>query len=242
MTKYFIKISYDGSKYKGLQKLKNEKTVQGELERVLTEMNKAPVKVISSGRTDRGVHALEQTCSFELTKETTPFKLRYYINRSTSPYLYVKTCEVLEDDNFHARFSVKRKTYKYIVNTGPYDPIKNDYVYNYNKSLDFDTMKEAAQLFLGPHNFRAFVVGKHETCDSIVDELDITRSSEEIVIHIKGKAFYTYMVRYIVSALILVGEHTIDEKQISTMLKTGKKVIEFSPAPPNGLYLEKVEY
>lgn len=242
MTKYFITISYDGSKYLGLQKLSKGKTIQGELEKVLSKMNEEPVKVVSSGRTDRGVHAIEQVCSFELTKETDPYRLRYYLNRSTDPYLYVSTCKEIDDEKFHARFSVKSKTYKYIVNTGTYDPIKADYLYNYNKSLDIQKIKSAAKRFLGAHNFRAFVVGKHETCDSIIEDLIVNEENDYIIIEVKGKAFYTYMVRYIVAALILVGEGTLIEEYIDNMLQTGKREIEFAPAPPSGLYLEKIEY
>lgn len=240
--KYIIKISYDGSKYRGLQKLKDEKTIQGELEKVLSTMNEAPVKVSCAGRTDRGVHALEQTCMFELTKKTTPFRLRYYINRSTSKYLHVLTCEELNDDTFHPRFSVKTKTYKYIINTGLYNSIKEDYLYNYNKELDVKKMERCAKLFIGPHNYRAFVVGKQKTCDSIIDDIKIDKQEDIITITIKGKAFYTYMVRSIVSALILIGNMTLKKTDIQKMLETGKKVIEYAPAPPNGLYLEKIEY
>lgn len=242
MTKYKIVISYDGSKYCGLQKLKNAKTVQGELEVVLSKMNEAPVKVVSSGRTDKGVHAIMQVCSFELEKTTTPFRLRYYIDRSTSPYLHVSSCEEIEDVDFHARFSVKSKTYKYIINEGSYDAIYNDYIYNYNKTLDIASMKKASQIFLGPHNFRAFVVGPHKSCDSIIDDIYIMKENGHIVVKIRAKAFYTYMARNIVASLILIGEHTITEEDLKYMLETGKKSIEFAPVPPNGLYLELVEY
>lgn len=240
--KYMITISYDGSKYHGLQKLKNENTIQGELERVLEVCDEQPVKVISSGRTDRGVHAINQVCSFELQKNIEPYKLKGYLNRSTSPYLFVKSCEYIFDENFHARFSVKKKTYKYIINIGPYDPIKNDYVFNYNKPLNIDKMKEAASILIGPHNYRAFVIGKHETCDSIIDSIEIVKTSEMLEIYIKGKAFYTYMVRNIISILVLVGNGILQITDIAKMLETGKKVIEYSPAPASGLYLYELEY
>lgn len=242
MMKYLITISYDGSKYKGLQKLKNEHTIQGELESVLSKLDERPVKVVSSGRTDRGVHALEQCCTFELSKAPTPFRLRYYINRSTTPYLHVKECREIYDENFHARFSIKKKTYKYLINTGPYDPIKEDYVYNYNKPLDIDAMKRAASHLVGGHDYRAFVVGKHATCESIIDKIDIDVDGDTITIRIKGKAFYTYMVRNIVSILVLIGNGSIDASVIDEMLLSKNKVIEYAPAPPGGLYLEKLEY
>ncbi len=242
MTKYVINISYDGSKYFGLQKLKNKPTVQGELESVLSSLEERQVKVFSAGRTDRGVHALEQICSFELHKKTTPFRLRYYLNRATNSHLYVKTCEICEDKDFHPRFSVKKKTYKYIINVGAYDPIKTDYLYNFNDTLDTKAMSEAAKAFVGAHDYRAFVVGKHEKCDSIIDQLSIAQKDDTVTIRITGKAFYTYMVRCIVSTLILVGQTKLTKEDIIIMLETGKKVIEFAPAPPGGLYLEKLEY
>lgn len=240
--KYLISISYDGSKYYGLQKLKGEKTVQGELEEVLTRMNEAPVYVKASGRTDRGVHALDQKCHFEISKKTNPYKLRYYINRSTAPSLYVKTCEVVDDEMFHARFSVKKKTYIYKINTGEYDAIQNDYVYNYNKELDIDKMKKSSKLLEGPHNYKAFVIGPHKTYDSIIDKIKIKKTGKIIEIEVVGQSFYTYMVRNIVRILILSGSNEITDKQIEEMLETQKRVVEYSPAPACGLYLAKIEY
>lgn len=242
MTKYIITISYDGSKYRGLQKLKDELTVQGEIEKVLEKLDKNPVKLLSSGRTDKGVHALMQVCTFELKRDLDPYRLGYYINKSTSKYLYVKSCAYLDDDNFHPRFSVKSKTYKYIINVGPYDPIRADYIYNYNKELSLEKMKVAGEMFLGTHNFRAFVVGPQKTCESTIFDITISREFENIIIRISGIAFYTYMVRNIVASIILIGSKEIGISEIRTMLDTAKKTIEFAPAPPGGLYLEKIEY
>ena len=240
--KYLISVAYDGSKYMGLQKLKGQNTVQGELERVLSKMNESPVMVKASGRTDRGVHALDQKCHFEIDKPTNPYKLRYYINNATSKHLYVKDCVVVENEDFHARFSVKSKIYLYKINLGEYDPIQNDYVYNYNKDLDVSKMVEATTLLTGPHNYRAFVSGPHKTCDSIVDYIKITPQGKILEIEVKGKAFYTYMVRNIVNILILIGSGKITEETVTKMLETGERVVEYSPAPASGLYLKKIEY
>lgn len=242
MTDYIITISYDGSKYRGLQKLKEEKTVQGELESILSKLDRQPVKVISSGRTDRGVHALMQVCTFSLHRYVDPYRLRYYIDKSTSKYLYVKTCDYLTDKSFHPRFSVKSKTYKYVINTGAYDPILADYVHNYNKNLSIDKMKEASTYFLGTHNFRAFVVGPQKTCESTIFDITVDQEGEKLVIRISGVAFYTYMVRNIVTVLILVGSNQLGYPEIKKMLDYAKKTVEFAPAPPGGLYLETIEY
>lgn len=240
--KFLISISYDGSKYHGLQKLNGKKTVQGELETVLSKMNESFVSVKAAGRTDKGVHAFDQKCHFELNKETTPYKLKYYLNRSTSNYLYVNSCDVIEDDDFHARFSVKSKIYLYKINTGSYDAIRNDYIMNYNKDLDLDIMKRNARYFVGAHNYKAFVTGKHETYDSIIDYIKIDKLGDEISIEIKGKAFYTHMIRNIVYILVLAGSHNIDDDTILKMLNTGERVIEYCPAPAGGLYLKEIIY
>ena len=240
--KYLITISYDGSKYSGLQKLKNEKTVQGELERVLSKLDEKDVQVKSAGRTDKGVHALEQKCHFELKKNITPYRLRYFIDRSTSPYLHVKDCTIIEDEHFHARFSVKSKTYLYKINIGQYDAISADYVYNYNKSLNIKKMRKGCKLLMGGHDFRAFVVGPHKTCESIIDKIKIYKNRNIVEITIKGKAFYTYMVRNIVSILVLLGSDKISLDDIKDMLANRKKKIEYAPAPAGGLYLKEIEY
>lgn len=240
--KYLISIAYDGSKYHGLQKLKNKKTVQGELEEVLTKMNESPVMVKASSRTDRGVHALDQKCHFEISKSTNPYKLRYYINNATSKYLYIKDCKEIMDDDFHARFSVKSKIYEYKINSGPYDPIQNDYLYNYNKPLDIDKMREASHLLEGPHNYRAFVSGPHKTCDSIIDYIKISQKGNIIIIEVKGKAFYTYMVRNIVSILIHIGSGKITLETVNKMINRQERTIEYGPVPAGGLYLKKIEY
>ena len=240
--KYIITIEYDGSKYNGLQKLKNKVTVQGELETLLSKLDEKPVSVKASGRTDKGVHALNQTCHFELAKKITPYRLKYYLNRSTSPYLYVKTCKTIIDEDFHARFFVKSKTYLYKINIGEYSAIQNDYVYNYNEDLDINLMQKAANSLIGPHNYKAFVTGKHKTYDSIIDNINIEQKDKIITIKITGQAFYTYMVRNIVSSLVLVGNYKLTLDELKDMLNNQKRVIEYPPAPANGLYLEKIEY
>lgn len=239
---YQINIAYNGSKYFGLQKLKNKLTIQGELERVLTICNEKPVKVTCSGRTDKGVHALEQICTFTLDKTITPYKLKGFLNRQLKPYIYINQCLQIEDKTFHPRFSAQSKIYKYIINTGPFDTIKNDYLYNFNKPLDISKMKKIAQLFIGLHNFKAFVIGKHHSYEATIQEIDIKKENQYIIIQIRGDHFYTYMVRNLVRILILIGSDTIKEDTIKTMLETQKKIIEYSPAPPTGLYLEKIFY
>ena len=240
--RYLISISYDGSKYHGMQKLKNKPTIQGELEEILTKMNEKKVFVKSAGRTDRGVHALDQKCHFDLDKDTNPYKLSYYINNATSKYIHVNKCEEVLDKDFHARFSVKKKEYIYKVNVGKYNPILTDYVYNYCKDINMDTLKKAARIIKGEHSYKAFVSSKRDNYDSIIDEIKIMRYNETVEIKFVGKAFYTYMVRNIVSVLLLASEGKLSLEDIRKMLETGERVLDYGPVPACGLYLTKIEY
>ena len=239
--RYLMSISYDGSKYSGMQKLKNATTVQGELEEVLTKMNEKKVFVKAAGRTDKGVHALDQKCHFDIDKDTNPYKLSYYINNATSKYLHVNDLTVV-DDKFHARFQVKRKNYVYKIHVGKYNPITTDYIYNYNKDIDIKPLNKLIKLFEGEHSYEAFVSGKRDSYDSIIDEIKIIRYNDIIEITFIGKSFYTYMVRNIVSVMLLVNEGKISIDDVKNMLKTGKRVIDYGPAPACGLYLTNIEY
>lgn len=239
---YLISVSYDGSKYDGLQRLKRNRTVQGELETVLTKMNEEFVQVKSAGRTDKGVHAYDQKCQFDINKDTNPYKLRYYLNNATSKYIYIKDCKVIEDNSFHVRHSVKSKTYLYKINIGEYSPIMNDYLYNYCRVIDIKKIKKISKLFLGQHNYKAFVTGKNEKYISEIKKIKIYKRDDILNVEISGKSFYTYMIRNIIKVLLMFNEGIIDETLIRSMLAQGKKIIEYGPAPASGLYLKEVVY
>ena len=142
--RYLITISYDGSKYYGFQRLNNEKSVQSELEKALSKINKSEVLLKGAGRTDRGVHAYDQKAHFDLDINITPNGLKKAINSLVKPYVYITDCKEVSDE-FHARFSVVQKTYVYKINLGEYNPLLNDYVNQEFKDLDIDLMKKASK-------------------------------------------------------------------------------------------------
>ena len=140
--RYLASVSYDGSKFYGFQRLKNKKTVQGELEKVLTTINKTMVLVKGAGRTDRGVHALDQKIHFDLNIKIDIPHLLLAINSRLDPAVRVNYIEEVSSD-FHARFDCIQKKYQYIINMGEYDLFIDDYVYNYNKKLNIKNMKKS---------------------------------------------------------------------------------------------------
>ena len=147
--RYLISISYDGSKYNGYQKQPDGNTIQDKLEEVLTTINdNKKVSVSASGRTDSGVHALNQKAHFDLKIKIASDSLKRAMNSLLPKDIYIRDC-VTVDDDFHARFDVKAKEYIYKINMGEYDPISKDYVYQYCKKLDVVEMERALKYLEG---------------------------------------------------------------------------------------------
>ena len=239
--KCLASVSYDGSKFYGFQRLNEEQSVQKELERVLTKINKSNVEVKGAGRTDRGVHAIDQKIHFELDVNIPIDHVKEAMNSLLNPYVYVNSvCEV--DDDFHARFSVVKKQYDYVINMGEYNPVKEDYLYNYNRKLNIDKMKEASSYLLGAHSFKAFTAGERDNYDSIIYDISFEIKDNILTISFIGKSFYRYMVRNLVGALIIVGEEKCEPKDIKTTLEKGENTINYITAPSNGLYLKEIMY
>lgn len=237
---FLIEISYDGSKFYGFQRLNEHLSVQKALEDALFKINKKEVLVKGAGRTDRGVHAYGQCVTFKLDVNIDEDGLMQALNSLLEPYIYVKNVKIVDED-VHARFSVKEKTYRYIINLGEYDPVKADYEYQCHYKLDISKMKDVAKLFLGVHDFHNFVSGERDDYTCIVHSIDFEEVNNKLHIVFKGKSFYRYMVRNLVGAMIEVARGKVDISIIEEMLNTEKEMTTFT-APACGLYLEKIEY
>ncbi len=237
--RYLASVSYDGSKFYGFQKLNNHKTVQQCLEQAISKINKKPVAVKGAGRTDRGVHALGQGISFDLDVNVPVDRLKNAINSLLDDAIYIQDIKEV-DDNFHARFSAKKKIYEYVINLGEYDAIRNDYLYNYNRSLDVMEMKKGAKKLEGAHSFKAFTSGERDNYNSIIYSVKIKKEKNLLIITFEGKSFYRYMVRNMVGVLIGVGAKKISVDVLDDMFE-GKNVT-YQTAPACGLYLREVFY
>ena len=238
--RYLASISYDGSGFYGFQRLKDKRTVQEELEKALTKINKGSVVIKGAGRTDRGVHAKDQKIHFDLDVKINELGIVKAMNSLLPTDIYVNNC-VLVDDEFHARFCVAKKYYKYVINLGSYDAIYNNYLYNYCHSLDIKAMKRAAKKLVGAHSYEAFVSGKRDNYNSIIYDIDFKLKGDILEILFEGSSFYRYMVRNLVGVLILVGQHKCQISDVEKMVIFGKK-LNYLTVPSNGLYLEKIEY
>lgn len=241
--KYLITFSYNGNYFKGYQKQKNLKTVQGCLEKYLTMLNDNEVVVTSSGRTDVYVHAINAKAHFTLDKNIKEYNIKTFLNRRLNGEIYIKDV-VKVDDNFHARYDVVKKEYRYFINMGEFNPIEKDYVYQYNKKLDINKMRKASKLFVGEHDFRAFCSNEKEKINCIrnIYKIKIIKHNDKLELIFVGNGFLKHMVRNIVGILIKVGNGLFTTYEVETILEEKTRKHNTKPVPGNGLYLWNVYY
>ena len=245
--RYFMTFSYDGTNFFGYQKQPRKRTVQKELEDSLKEINGGKiVNVVASGRTDAGVHALNQKAHFDIDIKITCDKLLRGLNSLLPDDIYVKNITEV-DDNFHARFNAIGKEYIYKINMGEYNPIEKNYVYQYNKKLDIVAMERALKYLEGEHNFKSFTKANDEIIDYVrkISVTSIVRDNKDvnkITIMFVGTGFMRYMVRNMVGVLIEVGEGKKRPEDILEIFKYEDRAKACKTAPACGLYLKNVFY
>lgn len=239
--KYLISIKYDGSKFYGFQKLSEHETIQAKIEEALSIINKAPITIKGAGRTDRGVHALDQKASFNLDIDIDCEHLKMALNSLVKPYIYITDVKVVDND-FHARFNTIKKEYIYKINMGEYNPLKVDYELQINRQLNLAKMQECANIFIGGHNFKNFVAGTRDNYDCIIYSIDFQILNDILEIKFIGKSFYRYMVRNLVGAMLDVEKGKITLEEVLEALNNYEKEQQFSTALPQGLYLNKITY
>ena len=245
--RYLVTFSYDGSKYNGYQKQPNGNTVQNRLEDALTSINgNKNVSVVASGRTDAGVHAINQKAHFDLYVKITCDSLKKALNSLLPGDIYVKNVVEI-DDNFHARFDVKAKEYIYKINMGEYDPISKDYVYQYCKKLDVVEIERALKYIEGTHDFKSFTAGDDVRDDYVrtIIQTNLIRDLKNvnmITISFLGTGFMRYMVRNLVGTLIQIGEGKYKSTDIIDILDAKDRRKAGMCADASGLYLKDVFY
>ena len=259
--KFKIYLEYAGANYSGWQKQPKEsavKTVQGTLMKAVDTVfrkNKGTNKFIDlqgSGRTDAGVHAIEQVAHLDCETMLGPEILKMKINDELPGDINILEIEKARPD-FHARHTAKSRQYLYVISKRR-TAFEKRYVWWVKDRLDVKKMMDASKLLVGMHDFKAFseISPDDKSTKCLVETLEITEDANKIYIRIKASHFLWKMVRRIVGALVEVGRGKIDNKHIAGLLLplsskergTGgevKNIAEFT-APPSGLFLEKIEY
>ncbi|MBO3443985.1 tRNA pseudouridine(38-40) synthase TruA [Clostridium sp. CCUG 7971] len=238
-------IKYDGSRYKGFQRLQdNDMTIQGKIESVLSKMTDENIEIIGSGRTDMGVHAYGQVANFKTNSEMSIKKMEAYLYEYLPEDIVVTQLEEVEE-RFHSRYNAKSKVYLYkIYNNKVHDPFLRKYTTHISKRLDLDLMKEASQFLIGEHDFTSFASSKSKKKSNIrtIESISIQENNNVIEIYVEGDGFLYNMVRIIAGALLEVGLRKKSPQDIKDMLDAKDRTKASDTAPAKGLYLYKVKY
>lgn len=239
-----LTLEYDGTNYYGWQKQKGMKTIQGELEEALFLVTKEPCEVTGSSRTDAGVHAKGFVANFKTNSRVPPERFREALNIKLPNDIVVIKSEKVEDD-FHARYCAKGKTYEYyILNDQVPSALMRNQVYHYKYDLDIEAMKEGAKQFIGTHDFAAFKTQGSSVKGTIrtIFDVKVEKTEKIIKISVSGDGFLYNMVRIIVGTLINVGRGKIPSSSISHIIAQKDRTLAGDCVPPNGLLLKEVYY
>ena len=249
-----LKIEYDGTSFYGWQRQPEARTVQGELEQVLSMVCGTDIKINGTSRTDAGVHALGQQASFRGTFGIPTERIQMAVNnmlsggkQSREKCADVRITEVKEmPEDFHARFDSKGKKYRYLIrNAEEPDIFKRNYCYQVKEHLDAQAMQKAADYIVGTHDFACFQSAggnERETTVRTVYSLDVKRDGENIAIEIAGDGFLYNMVRIITGTLVEVGKGKRKPEELKDIIESADRTNAGHTAPACGLYLVEVYY
>lgn len=238
-------VEYDGTDFCGWQRQKHDPTIQGTIEAVLKRMTHTAVTLHGSGRTDAGVHALGQCAHFCCATRLSGAELLKGLNSLLPDAIAIQACEEVEPD-FHARFMVRHKTYRYhILNRPLKAAINRQYAWQIYRRLDLKAMAAATAHLVGRHDFRAFE-STGSTRPHTVRHVMAARwqrtAEDHLTFAIRADGFLKFMVRNIVGTLVAVGLGKIEPDTVKTILQSGDRRRAAATAPPHGLFLVQVVY
>jgi len=246
MDKNFkIIIEYDGTEFSGWQKQKDQTTVQGEIEKALTQILNQDIKIFGSGRTDAGVHAFGQVANFHADTGIKTGSLKKGLNSLIKRPIVIKQCDIV-DDNFHARYSAVSKEYHYVI-LNRQDPciIGRLYQWHIRNPLDVMAMQHCCRVITGRFDFKSFENTGSPRSSSVrdvfsanINKLDDNR----FVFKICASGFLKYMVRNLMGTIVLAGVNKICVDEFKKIFKAKDRSKAGSTAPAHGLFLKKVNY
>lgn len=244
MRNIALLLCYKGSAYHGWQSQKNADSVQSTLEKAVCRVCTLSSPIYGCGRTDAGVHALGYVCNFssetKIPDEKIPFALNCVLPDDIRVLSAKTVCE-----NFHARYSTKKKTYIYKILNSPHsDVFLKDLVWHYRPKLDIEKMRAASRFFVGEHDFYGFCASGAQSKNFVreIYSIDISTEGNVIEIKISGNGFLYNMVRIIAGTLVYVGEGRICAEEIKKIIDSRDRNLAGITAPPQGLYMAQVEY
>jgi len=244
MHNYKIIIEYDGTNFVGWQQQENGESIQSALQEALFKLSNEKVTIFGAGRTDAGVHAFGQVASFFISKKIETDVIRDGLNQHLRPQpIAIQKAELVEDD-FHARFSAKKRWYEYkIINRRPPLTIDLNRAWCVYKNLDIEKMKIESSAFLGKHDLNAFRSAHCQSKNSVktIDSVSIKNKGEEIIFEVSAKSFLHSQVRIMIGTLVDIAKGNINQTVVD-IINSKQREIAGQTAPAHGLYLKKIEY
>ncbi len=246
MFRYQILIEYVGSDFRGWQVQKKGKTIQGLIQEKISKLLKEKILLVGSGRTDAGVHAIEQSAHFDCKNKINNFdkllkSINFFINKNGVSILKIKK----RNKDFHARFSAKMRIYNYVIINRLSRPVlENKKGWHITKRLDLILMKKGAKKLIGTQDFSTFRASSCRAKSPIktMKLVKIRSSKDKIVIEFKSQSFLQQQVRSMVGCLKYLGEKKWSLKKFENVMKSKKRALCAPPAPPEGLFLTRIIY
>ncbi len=245
MQNFKLTIEYDGTRYHGWQKQKNARTIQETIESAIAVMVKASVRLIGSGRTDAGVHALGQVANFRCRAGIPARAFVAGLNSLLPNDIVIRSCESV-DARFHSQYDARYKTYRYrILNSPIPSAICRQYAWFVPRELDVRAMQAAAGHLVGTHDFKSFEGSgspRSHTTRTVSAARVYREQPENICFEISASGFLRFMVRNIVGTLADAGRKKITPDEFKQILLSGNRSCAGDTAPPQGLFLLRVTY
>jgi tRNA pseudouridine38-40 synthase len=245
MRRYRLLVEYDGGRFHGWQRQDNGPSVQGAIEAALLALGGEAATVTGAGRTDAGVHALGQVAHVDLTRDWPADKLRDGLNAHLRPHPVSVLVAGVAPEGFHARFSAVARHYVYrIINRRAPLALERGRAWQVMRPLDAGAMHRAAQALTGNHDFTTFRSSECQSASAVktLDRLDVMRHGEAIEVHASARSFLHNQVRSMVGSLKLVGEGRWEENGLIAALAACDRSACGPVAPPDGLFLVRVDY
>ncbi len=237
-------VEYDGSQFFGWQSQADGHTVQDALQAALSSIADEQISIIAAGRTDTGVHALEQVVHFDTSVERPLSAWVRGVNALLPKSIAVLWAHAVPEE-FHARFSAQARSYRYLLINRPVrSAVQYGKVGWFHAPLDMGQMCEAAQYLLGEHDFSAFRAAECQAKSPIKNlvQLDITRQGDMIIFELTAGAFLHHMVRNIVGCLVYVGKGKYSPQWMQQVLQARERSLAAPTFAPDGLYLRRITY
>ncbi len=237
-------LSYDGTDFSGWQLQKNDRTVQEEIEKALEKLHGKPVRITGSGRTDAGVHAVGQVCHFDTDSSIPDGKFKAALN-SLLPHdvRILSSCEAADD--FHARYSARRRVYMYYIRETEFPlPFYRNYCYRMRNVPPLNSLNACARQIVGVHDFTTFSAAGDRSSSKIreIYASNFFIENGYIVYKIEGTAFLWKMVRSLVGTMLEVASSPLSGGLMKEILLSKERNLAGPTAPAQGLYFFKVEY